>query len=194
MLLTTALTKTQAIWPALHIAWQWLHQVASILQNHEHRDGAGVQEQLQAQLSTMQDHQDQVAALGNVVEIFSKVTANYAPGLFYTYDVPDVPPTNNALEQCFGSVRWHERRATGRTTVPGFLVRSPVRVLAAVASHSQCFCVQALQLHNQEAWYHLRDQLAARHEQHRLQFRFRKDPAAYLAATEDILIKATLPP
>jgi len=194
MLLTTALCKTQAIWPALQIAWQWIHQVASILQNHEQRDGAGVQEQLQAPLSTMQEQQDQVAVLGNVVEIFRKVTANYAPGLFYTYDVPDVPPTNNALEQCFGSVRWHERRAPGRTTVPGFVVRGPVRVLAAVASHSQCLCVQALQPHNTQAWYHLRDHLAARQEQHRLQFRFRKDPDSYLAATEDILIKATLPP
>src|SRR5436853_4486795 len=77
-----------------------------------------------------------------------KVTANYAPGLFYTYDVPDVPRTNNDLEQCFGSVRWHERRAIGRTTVPGFVVRGPVRVFAAAASHFQCFCVQALQLHH----------------------------------------------
>ena len=142
----------------------------------------------------MQDHQDHVAALGDVVEHFRKVTANYAPGLFYTYDVADVPPTNNALEQCFGSVRWHQRRATGRTTVPGFVVRGPVRVLAAAASHSQCFCVQALQLHNTQAWSHLRNHLAARQEQHRLQFRFRKDPDAYLAATEDLLIKAPLPP
>jgi hypothetical protein len=55
-------------------------------------------------------------------------------------------------------------------------------------------CVQALQLHNTQAWDHLRDQLEARQEQHRLQFRFRKDPAAYLTATEDLLIKATLPP
>jgi len=153
-----------------------------------------VQEQLQAHVRTMQDHQDLVTVLGDVVEVFTKVTANYAPGLFYTYDVPGVPPTNNALEQCFGSVRWHERRATGRTAVPGLVVRGPVRVLAAVVSHSQCWCVQALQLHNTQAWHHLRDQLAARHEQHRLQFRFRKDPLAYLAATEDILFKATLPP
>ena len=150
-------------------------------------------QQLQAQLSMMQDHQDQVAALGDVVERFTKVTANYAPGLFYTYDLPDVPPTNNALEQCFGSVRWHEQRATGRTTVPGLVVRGPVRVLAAVATHYQCFCIQALQLHNTQAWDHLRDHLEACQEQHRLQFRFRKDPAAYLAATEDMLIKAPLP-
>jgi len=126
---------------------------------HDHLAGAGVQEQLQAHVRTMQDHQDHVAVLGDVVEVFSKVTANYAPGLFYTYDVPNVPPTNNALEQCFGSVRWHERRATGRTTVPGFGRARPVRVLAAVVSHSQCLCVQALQLHNTQAWDHLRDQL-----------------------------------
>lgn len=193
MRLITALTKTQAIWPALQMAWEWVHQAASILENHAHLDGAGVQEQLQALVSTMQDQQDQVAALGNVVETFRKVTAHYAPGLFYTYDVPDVPPTNNALEQCFGSIRWHERRATGRTTVPGFIVRGPVRVLAAAASHSQCLCVQALQPQDTQAWYHLRDQLEDRQEQHRLQFRFRKDPDAYLAATEDLLIKATLP-
>ena len=153
-----------------------------------------MQEQLQAHIRTMQDHQDLVAVLGDVVEVFTKVTANYAPGLFYTYDIPGVPPTNNALEQCFGSVRWHERRATGRTTVPGLVVRGPVRVLAAVASHSQCFCVQALQLQNAQAWDHLRDQLETRQERHRLQFRFRKNPQAYLAATEDLLIKATLPP
>jgi hypothetical protein len=35
----------------------------------------------------MQDHQDHVAVLGNVVEVFSKVTANYAPSLFYTEDL-----------------------------------------------------------------------------------------------------------
>src|SRR5258708_11991736 len=110
----------------------------------------------------MQDHQDQVAALGDVVERFTKVTANYAPGLFYTYDIPDVPPTNNALEQCFGSVRWHERRATGRTTVPGLVVRGPVRVLAAVPTHYQSFSLQRPQFHTYQAWDNLRDQLDAR--------------------------------
>jgi hypothetical protein len=30
---------------------------------------------------------------------FAKVTASYWPGLFCCYDVPDLPRTNNALEQ-----------------------------------------------------------------------------------------------
>jgi len=42
-------------------------------------------------------------------------------------------------------------------------------------------------------WYQLRDQFESRQENHRLQFRFRKDPATYLAVTEDLLIKAPLP-
>jgi hypothetical protein len=195
MLLRTALSTTQEIWPALQIAYEWVHQVADILENHDDLDGSGVSRQLQAQLSIMQEHQDQVAALGDVVTRFSKVTAHYAPGLFHTYDVADVPRTNNDLEQCFGSIRWHERRATGRKqAVPGLVVRGPVRVLAAAATHSQCFCIQALQLHDQEAWYDLRDQLASREETRRWQFRFRKDPSAYLAALEDSLIKPGLPP
>jgi hypothetical protein len=194
-LLTNALTTTQALWPALQIAWQWVHQAADILENHGHLDGDGVSHQLQALLNTMQDHQDQVAALGNVVERFSKVTANYAPGLFYTYDVADVPRTNNDLEQCFGSIRWHERRTTGhKQAVPGLVVRGPVRVLAAAATHYQCFCVQALQLRDPQAWYDLRDHLAYREENRRMQFRFRKDPSAFLATLEDMLIKPSLPP
>jgi hypothetical protein len=195
MLLVTALSATQEIWPALQIAYEWVHQVADILQNHGHLNGAEVSAQLQAQISIMQEHQDQVATLGDVVTHFRKVTAHYAPGLFHTYDVADVPRTNNDLEQCFGSIRWHERRATGRKqAVPGLVVRGPVRVLAAAATHSQCFCAQALQLRDQEAWSDLRDQLACREDARRWRFRFRKDPSAYLAALEDSLIKPSLPP
>src|SRR5260370_7121294 len=104
-MLTTALNKKQAMWPALQIAWEWVHQVASILENHDHLNGTGVQEQLQAQLSMMQDHQDQVAALGDVVERFTKVTANYAPGLSYPHDTPSLPPPPTASAHRFASVR-----------------------------------------------------------------------------------------
>jgi len=83
----TALTKTQAIWSALRMAWQWLHQAASILQNHDHLAGAGVQEQLQAHVRTMQIIRTRRSS-GRCGRVFSqKSTANYAPGLFYTYDV-----------------------------------------------------------------------------------------------------------
>lgn len=153
-----------------------------------------MRQQLEKLLSTMQAQQEKVAALGDAVEHFLKVTASYAPGLFHTYDRPGLPRTNNDLEQCFGSARYHERRATGRKgAIPGMVVRGAVRVLAAVATHFQCFCVQALQLRDPQAWHDLRDQLSYRQEARRMQFRFRKDPLAYLAVLEEKLLKAVLP-
>jgi hypothetical protein len=40
----------------------------------------------------------------------------------------------------------------------------------------------------------MRDQLTSRREGRRKQLRFRKDPAAYLAALEELLLKTSLPP
>jgi hypothetical protein len=55
--------------------------------------------------------------------------------LLQRYDLPDLPHTNNELEQYFGSARYHERRATGRKQAsPGVVVRGAVRIVASVAS------------------------------------------------------------
>jgi hypothetical protein len=164
------------------------------LENHQQLDGAGVRQQLEGLLATIQAQRESMASLADALAHFLKVTASYAPGLFYTYDQPGLPRTNNDLEQCFGAARWHERRATGRKgAVPGLVVRGPVRVLAAAATHLQCFRLQALQLRDPQAWRNLRAQLSYRQEARRMQFRFRKDPAAYLAALEEQLLKASLP-
>ncbi|GHO47141.1 hypothetical protein [Ktedonospora formicarum] len=45
---------------------------------------------------------------------FLKVTNSFAPGLFHCYEVAGLARINNDLEHCFGVVRYHERRATGR--------------------------------------------------------------------------------
>lgn len=142
----------------------------------------------------MQAQQSNLAPLADALANFFKVTESYAPNLFHTYDKPGLPRTNNDLEHCFGSARWHERRATGRKgAVPGLVVRGPVRLLAAVAGLRQCFFVQALQVRDLQAWRDLRGKLSYREETRRMQFRFRKDPVAYLAALEDKLIKVRLP-
>ena len=106
----------------------------------------------------------------------------------------DLPRTDNELEQCFGSVRYSERRASGRRgAIAALVVRGPVRVVTALALRRQCFLPRALSLKDPEAWSMMRDQLTSRREGRRKQLRFRKDPAAYLAALEDILLKTSLP-
>jgi len=135
-----------------------------------------------------------VGALGSAVAHFQKVTASYADGLFHCYDVPDLPRTNNALAQCFGAVRYHERRATGRKgAVPGVVVRGAGRVVAALATRERRFAAAELPLADLTAWHELRDQLAYLQDARRAQLRFRKDPDAYLHALEDRLSQLGLP-
>ena len=123
------------------------------------------------------------------------VTASYFPGLFHCYDVADLPRTNNDLEQYFGSACYHERHATGRNVAsPSVVVRGTVRVVAGVATRHHHFCGVDLQPTDIERWYILLDELDLRQQARRAQFRFRRDPGAYLATLEDKLLLLRLPP
>ena len=144
----------------------------------------------EALLQEMADHKATVGSLASAIDQFLKVTNSFALGLFHCSDVPDLPRTNNELEQCFGSVRHHERRATGRRgAVPGLVVRGSVRVVAALAARFSCFTAQEFHLRDYQLWRQIRDRLTYRQEARRRQFRFRKDPAADLAQTEARLLQ-----
>jgi hypothetical protein len=193
-LLVRALKKTEALWPALSQAYGLVHQAAHVLANHDNESGQAVREQYEMVLGAMGEQQASLGPLGEAISTFLKVTESYWPGLFHCYDVADLPRTNNELEQCFGSVRYGERRASGRRgAMVALVVRGPVRVVTALALRHQCFLPRALALQDPEAWYTMREQLTFRREARRQQLRFRKDPAAYLAALEAILLQIGLP-
>lgn len=193
-LLVRALKKNEQVWPVLEKAYGLVHQAAHVLDNHDQESGQTVRERYQAVLIAMREQQASLGPLSPAITTFLKVTRSYWPGLFQCYDVADLPRTDNELEQCFGSVRYSERRASGRRgAIAGLVVRGPVRVVTALALRRQCFLPRALSLKDPEAWYTMREQLNVRREGRRKQFRFRKDPAAYLAALEDILLKTGLP-
>ena len=85
--------------------------------------------------------------------------------------------------------RVHERRATGRRgAIPGVVVRGSVRVMTAVATKEQTFTASELRPSDYQRWHNLRAHLQQCEETRRQQFRFRKDPAAYLAALEAQLL------
>ncbi len=141
-------------------------------------------------LTTLRQQQTREGWIGRVVSHFLNVTANYGDGLFHCYDVPELPSTNNDLERCFGTLRYHERRASGRRAVSGRLVlRGAVRVVAVLRAARPEQTAAPLRLQDRQAWQHLRQQLATRAERRRAQRRFRKDPAGYLATLEQQLLK-----
>jgi len=193
-LVAKGLAATDAMWPAIRIAYGWVHQAARLLENEDELTGSEVRQRMDDLLAEIRADQTTVGTLQPAVAHFLKVSASYWPGLFHCYDIPGLPRTNNVLEQFFGSVRYHHRRATGRIRASaGTVVRGSVRALASTASRLHPFGEYELRHPNLDRWRDLRQSLALRQEARRQQGRFRKDPAAYLTALETRLLKQSLP-
>jgi hypothetical protein len=114
-LLTRALKKTEALWPAIEQAYTLVHQAAHVLANHNHESAQAVQERYEQVLATIRELHASGGPLSEALGTFLKKTESYWPGLFHCYDIPDLPRTNNDLEHCFGSVR-DARTARFRST------------------------------------------------------------------------------
>jgi hypothetical protein len=188
-LLTKGLQATALLWPPLQHAYCFLDQAKAILANPEQDTGQDVRERYLALLAQMRGELAMLGPLGGAFEHFCHQTSNFAAGLFQCYDVEGLPRTNNELEHCFGVARVHERRATGRRgAIPGVVVRGSVRVMAAVVTPPLLFSAEDLQPKDYQRWRDLRRQLQQREETRRQQWRFRKNPASYLAAIEARLL------
>lgn len=143
----------------------------------------------------MSCHREQAGELSVAVDHLVKVSRSYWPGLFHCYDVADLPRTNNALEQLFGSYRYHERRITGRKTAsPALVSRGSVRLPAALATRSREYTARDLAASNNNTWQTLRRELDQRRETQRQRYRFRRNTQAYLQQLEAQLNQRTLPP
>jgi len=190
-LLNKALQSTGTDWQTLERVYGWVHQLADILAEVDVRP-----EELQLRfillLMYMQQHMSQLdPSWQKAIAHFLKVTQSYAPHLFFCYQIPDLPRTNNALEQSFGSVRRSERRATGRRgAVPGLVVHGAVRVQAALATRVKTFTAQDLIPHDLHTWRTVRAEISSHQGNRCKQFRFRKNPPAYLADVERRLLSS----
>ena len=189
-LLTKGVQATAELWPPLEHAYHFLDQAKTILANASQDTGQRVRERYLAHLCQMQENLTTLGPLVEAFEHFCHITSNFAAGLFRCYDIAGLPRTNNDLEHCVGVARVHERRATGRRgAIPGVVVRGSVRVMAAVTSKAQVFSVEDLRPTDYQRWRDLRRQLQQREETRRQQWRFRKNPTAYLAEIEARLLQ-----
>jgi hypothetical protein len=195
-LLAGGLSATAALWAPVEAAYDWVFRAAAILANVAGRTGAAVKASYRGLLGAMARHAAGAGSLAGALGQFRKVTRSYWPGLFHCYDVPDLPRTDNDLEQMFGAHRYHERRCSGRKVAsPGLVVRGSVRLPSAVATRLRGEVKgEDLAPSDAEAWRKLRAGLERRQAVRAQGRRFRRDPAAYLQKLEDALIKETLPP
>ncbi len=171
----------------------WLKKAVQILNHADQLNASAVKARYRALLKQM-FHQARASQwLRQVVKQFIKVTRHYWPDLFHCYDVPELPRTNNDLEQLFGSTRYHERRATGRKVAgPSLVLRGAVRLPAALASRLKPFTAADLVPRDLDRWWEVRTRLAQRHQARLWGRRFRRDPDKYLATLEKQALKLSL--
>jgi hypothetical protein len=190
-ILNKALASTGTDWKQLALVSGWVERLATVLAEE---DVCLEERQLQfwLVLMYMQEHMGQLdPGWQKAVTHFLKVTQRYAPYLFFCYQIPDMPRTNNGLEQSFGSVRRSERRATGRRgAIPGLVVHGAVRVQAALATRVKTFTAQDLIPHDLASWRAVRAEISSHQGNRCKQSRFRKNPAAYLAEVERRLLSS----
>lgn len=181
-------------WLEIDRAYRLVSQAAQVLQNAEEGTAQQVEQRFEAVVQRIEREANRSGSLHDALRHFLKVTDSYRPHLFHTYRLPDLPRTNNDLEQFFGSARYHERRIAGRKVAsPSTVIRGPVRLIAAFGTRLHPPAAPDLQPRCLIAWRDLRAGLEVRHEARRQQLRFRRSPDQYLAALEARLLKPSLP-
>lgn len=192
-MLGRALEKAAQLWLQVERGAQWVRQATAILENADGSTTQTVWRRYQQWLAELeQSEMPETCKLA--VRHFLKVTCSYGDDLFHCYGVDGLPRTNNALEQTFGQVRYHERRASGRKVAsPSLVVDGSVRVPSALYTRSELVTVDMLAAVPHASWRERRADLEKQHHSRRLRYRFRKHPAAYLAELETAADKLTLP-
>jgi hypothetical protein len=191
--LETGLAATAELWPPIRQGYDWVHRAAAIL-GSEDQDSPTIRRRLASLLAAMVQHSQSEGTLLATVAQFRKVSRSYWRGLFACYTVPGLPRTNNALEQTFGSHRYHERRATGRKAAsPALVLRGAARMIAAVATRQRPFTRDDLAFTDWQRWRDLRRTLEQRRQQRVERFRFRRDPEQYLRRLETQFTQLSLP-
>jgi hypothetical protein len=192
-LIDAALAATADLWPPVRMVFGWVHRAAQIL-GTENIDAGTARRQLGGLLGAMARHRGRGGDLSDAVDHFGKVSRSYWSGLFHCYEVDDLPRTNNALEQFFGSHRYHERRATGRKVAsPALVLRGSARILAAAATRQKQYSAAELSQVDHNALKQLRETLDERRHRRTQRRRFRQDSQTYLKDLEAQLRQLRLP-
>jgi hypothetical protein len=114
--LQTALTQTRPAYEELSHAAQWLADLADTLdpQGKPTRTAEQVRNDWLACLTHIQTQGQNSSRLQQFSAKICKVSKSYAPGLFHTYDIPDLPRTNNDRESEFRRLRQRLLSTTGQ--------------------------------------------------------------------------------
>jgi hypothetical protein len=93
---------------------EWLRKIAQILDPSEPVSGAEVSKKLREYLDELLSPPKGSPLLGSFCGHLDAVSRSYGSGLFHSYDLPEVPRTNNGLESHFRDTQRRLLRTTGQ--------------------------------------------------------------------------------
>ena len=111
LILRQALAFVQDHFLVIQQAFDWLNQIAHLLDDdlHPQRSSIVVHNQLFDLIASFRSQLDlfasQPSILVEFLDHFEKVSLNYSPHIFHTYDDPSIPRTNNDRESDFRLLR-----------------------------------------------------------------------------------------
>lgn len=108
----------------------------------------------------------------------------WAPGLFWYYEVPLLPRTNNDLEVDIGNLKEQYRRITGRRCLKDYLMRYGPYLAFDDANDDPDELLRWFQHIDRQAFLDERAKLDAIRQHLRNMHRFRQDPLTFLAEAE----------
>jgi hypothetical protein len=115
---------------------------------------------------------------------FRRRVEQWAPGLFWTYEISALPRTNNDLEADIGNIKEQYRRITGRRSLKDYLMRYGPYLTFDDDNDDPDELLAWFQEVDRQSFLDERAKLDALREHLRNMQRFRQDPDDFLAETE----------
>jgi hypothetical protein len=111
-----ALAAVQDSYQDLHQAERWLEKMAEVLdpEGKSARSGAEVRQELREAIEEIRTHGQGHPVLADLASHLANTTEHYLSGLLYTYDIEDLPRTNNERESEFRQLTQRLVRTTGQ--------------------------------------------------------------------------------
>lgn len=193
-ILQKALDETQSLWPPIKYVYKWVHKAAKILKNEDGLSSKEVMKSYRGLIGMMSRFKDKAESLESALDLFIKVTRSFWPGLFHAYSDPDLPKTNNDIEQLFNAVKSFVRKISGHKKCSSrFVLRGEVIfvVIAATRKDSDIeIDTKHISLAELET---LRMDLHQKHGLHIQRYHFRRNPDEFLKSIENKVIEGNLP-
>jgi len=146
--------------------------------------GAEVAQAVDDYLEQLEQLRDELPWAASFFDHIQRRFHHWAPGLFWTYEIPDLPRTNNALEADIGDIKEQYRRITGRRTLKDYLMRYGPYLTFDDDNDDPDELLRWFQEIDHASFVTEKAKLALLRQRLRNIHRFRQDPLAFLAETE----------